>query len=912
MRCSLLGRYIILDKATEIGFMIHDECADRVEVGSSDVSGSGSEASSQASRPLRRASWEVPFDQIDCRPKIYHPGGIFEELYPLPSELLRDSRAQSWGNVFDSCSSHKTVWDLLRQSGGAGLTYIFPSKGQRPWSPPIGYQCVYESYFGESYFGDHTKLWFPIPRLITSYAFRRDIAICQLLNGSLRIAVMLMVMAAEIDVSMSVRVFEELTFTKAEPHGIFSVKMRSSYNVLAGNPNKTKDWQRSYFYIKSDEHAFSEPPGDDYRVLWNKTLVRHPNTIAYPEKFFESAQAIAAHSHLRWPDLSREWIRRQEARIARVDWESRVPVVLGPRKSHMSLFTRKQQKLLDEARKMDGVPDLSALLKGKLQLLSKKSIPADVQGSTNFDAGRASKEGAPGLVDKDVGAEPPASSPKKKKKSKKSRRKATEELPLEEIASLDETYEGLEARKEERGRKRPYEGATSSVDHGEASAVGRESTKGGSVESDRSEAAPEDHPRKKKKKGSIEAEPRPSDVETGLVEVVAGCSVSLETPPEEREVSARGSDPVASERFVPDPSARKGSRSEGSTVRRRKIEFPDRVEFSYNETTPLILNPLRCAKLTRQIRGGTKEMPQLDDLYFKTKYIDAASSRARKEKTELVEERDAAVDKLIRERQRLRDSRGLEVTRERERVEAAMAEKASRRFDRVRDHFTRLEAFEKAKNLYGQASGTKKCLEVMKASGMEIPQEMIDVFAEQEKLYEVEVMKLRVEPLSDSDLTLSPMVLPSRFVVDRFRTSFDPHGSNVNLIGPEMASWLVTSLEVVEEPSEEPLVDVTSIPTEHVKSPMGSGLDERPENENLEGFPGKDDLEMGDTLVREEETENVGIEDLVLVSDSSSEGREDEEKEDDGIEETSLPRSAEEEDPTAAATKGPDDQDFVP
>ena len=119
------------------------------------------------------------------------------------------------------------------------------------------------------------KLWFPIPRQITSYAFRRDITICQLLNGSLCIAVMLMVMAAEIDVSMSVRVFEELTFTKAEPHGIFSVKMRSSYNVLTGYPNKPKNWQRSYFYIKSDEHAFSEPHGDDYRVLWNKTLGRY-------------------------------------------------------------------------------------------------------------------------------------------------------------------------------------------------------------------------------------------------------------------------------------------------------------------------------------------------------------------------------------------------------------------------------------------------------------------------------------------------------------------------------------------------------------------------------------------------------------------------------------------------------------
>ncbi|WZZ58862.1 hypothetical protein YC2023_058969 [Brassica napus] len=219
-------------------------------------------------------------------------------------------------------------------------------------------------------------------------------------------------------------------------------------------------------------HALFEYPNGVFLVV----AVHDPNTIAYPEKFFESAQAIAAHSHLRWPDLSREWIKRQEARIARgeftglsprssiknlvslpffftVDWESRLPVVLGPRKSRLSLFTRKQHKLLDEARKMDGVPDLSALLKGKLQLLSKKSIPADAQGSTSSDAGRTFKEGAPVLVDKDVGAEPPALSPKKKKKSKKPKRKATEELPLEEIASLDETSEGLEARKGERGRK---------------------------------------------------------------------------------------------------------------------------------------------------------------------------------------------------------------------------------------------------------------------------------------------------------------------------------------------------------------------------------------------------------------------------------------------------------------------------
>ncbi|KAH0859086.1 hypothetical protein HID58_087347 [Brassica napus] len=577
-------------------------------LGSSDVSGSGSEASSQASRSLRRAGREIPFDQIDCRPTIYHPGGIFEELGPLPSELLRDPRAQSWGN------------------------------------------------------------------------------------------------------------------------------------------------------------------------------------------------AIAAHSHLRWPDLSREWIRRQEARIARADWESRRPVVLGPRKSRLSLFTRKQQKLLDEARKMDGVPDLSALLKGKLQLLSKKSITADVQGATSSDAGRASKEGAPGLVDKDVGAEPPASSPKKKKKSKKARRKATEELPLEEIASLDETSEDLEARKGERGRKRPYEGATSSIDRREAPAIGREGATRGSAESDRSEAAPEDRPRKKKKKKSVEAEPRPSDAETGLVKVVVGEDVSLETPPEEREVSARGSDPVTGERSIPDPSARKGSRSEGSTARRKKIEFPDRVEFSYNETTPLILNPLRCAELTRQIRGGTKEMPQLDDLYFRNEYIDAASSRARSDGSMnfLVEKYDSALKQTM--------------------IQLGSSEKLAQ---------TRLKVIERVRAEHKKAN--EKAAE------------------------EKEILR-------------------------------------------------------------------------------------RPENENLKGFPGKDGLEIGNTLVREGETKNVGVEDPVLASDSSSEGREDGEEDNDGIEEASLPRPAEEEtiyeagdtdvppcpvvdslasiptraeDPTAAATKGPGDQDSV-
>ena len=231
--------------------------------------------------------------------------------------------------------------------------------------------------------------------------------------------------------------------------------------------------------------------------------------------------------------------------------------------------------------------------------------------------------------------------------------------------------------------------------------------------------------------------------------------------------------------------------------------------------------------------------------------LEQTAATLEKEKAELLEERDAAVEKLIKERQRLK---------ERERVQAAMTDKANRCFGRVRDYFTRLDAFGKAKNLYGQASGMRKCLEMIKDSGTEIPQEMIYVFVEQEKLHMAVATKLRVDPLSDSDLTLSPLVLLSRFVEDRFRAPFDPYGSNADLIGLEMASQLITSRKITEEPSEEPMVDITSAPTEHAKVPGKDTFEECPEKDNLEESPEKDNPETDGILVREEGTENAGTE----------------------------------------------------
>ncbi|KAF2556036.1 hypothetical protein F2Q68_00017188 [Brassica cretica] len=246
--------------------------------------------------------------------------------------------------------------------------------------------------------------------------------------------------------------------------------------------------------------------------------------------------------------------------------------------------------------------------------------------------------------------------------------------------------------------------------------------------------------------------------------------------------------------------------------------------------------------------------------------LEQTAAALEKEKAELEEERDAVVETLVKERQRLRDSRIQEVTRERVKVQTAMADKSTRCFGRVRDHLAHLDAFEKAKNLYGQASGTSKCLEVIRDNGTEIPQEMINIFIEQEKLHEAEVARLRLDPLSESDLTLSLLNLPSKFVSEEFMATLDPYGSNVGLIGSESASQLITSREVVEDQSRELAVDVISAPTERV-----AAMEEK--------SPEKENHETGDILIQEGGTENVGPEDHVLISDISSERREDEEGE---------------------------------
>ncbi|KAL0846948.1 hypothetical protein Bca101_020194 [Brassica carinata] len=126
-----------------------------------------------------------------------------------------------------------------------------------------------------------------------------------------------------------------------------------------------------------------------------------------------------------------------------------------------------------------------------------------------------------------------------------------------------------------------------------------------------------------------------------------------------------------------------------------------------------------------------------------------------------------------------------------------MTDKFGRCINRVRDYLARRAESEKEQNLAGQASGTRKCLEMIKQEGFGITQELIDVFIDQERVHNAAVAELAVGELPEEDLVLSPLVLPNLFLNEEFLAEHDPYGSNDGLVGSETASLL-------REPSDIP------------------------------------------------------------------------------------------------------------
>ncbi|WZZ13755.1 hypothetical protein YC2023_106844 [Brassica napus] len=178
--------------------------------------------------------------------------------------------------------------------------------------------------------------------------------------------------------------------------------------------------------------------------------------------------------------------------------------------------------------------------------------------------------------------------------------------------------------------------------------------------------------------------------------------------------------------------------------------------------------------------------------------------KQRKEKADLEAKMAAELLRHSEEMDRLRKSRKYEVTHERIRVLIAMIAKAEKRFHRISLREDKRDKYDDARCLYSQAFGTRKCLEQIKASGVEIPQETIDFFAGQERHYEEEAERLEVKEIPAEDLRLSPLVLESRFLIEEIWRQLDPFGSNIGLIDSEAAIALRTPLADRDPRSADP------------------------------------------------------------------------------------------------------------
>ncbi|KAF3527248.1 hypothetical protein DY000_02039030 [Brassica cretica] len=356
---------------------------------------------------------------------------------------------------------------------------------------------------------------------------------------------------------------------------------------------------------------------------------------------------------------------------------------------------------------------------------------------TTKDFEQSQRDGGSSRLERKLGVIGPESKKETTGKAKKRAAEGEQSGSLEKNAPLEEAPSSADASKVSRkkkkkkdGKKRPREDP--SIGQHETPAVVGEDDMETPVQTGSTRESPEERPKKKVKKKTVEE---------GLEDPSRSGGKASGSRGEPRNESP------SSERLAPSLVVRKDARSEGSLPKNGRIESPDRVEFLYDVKTPLVLNPLQCAELTRQILGGTRELPPIGDVYFKDEYIDAASvskrlsvierlraenkkasdkvaeekevlrakfeelegklkadrlaknemmrekthlerngSALEKEKAELEGERDAVVETLVKERQRLRDSRIREVTCERVRVQTAMGDKSTRCFGRVLEY----------------------------------------------------------------------------------------------------------------------------------------------------------------------------------------------------------------------------------
>ncbi|KAF8109086.1 hypothetical protein N665_0103s0040 [Sinapis alba] len=239
---------------------------------------------------------EVKFTLADFLPMRWTRTDLeFDEEIDLEQErTLSAKKKQNWVNHFPTKSTFKTVRRLIFQTNPpAGFSFLIPAEHQSPWTPPSGYACVYESWFINS------SVWWPLPEFLTTYCFRRKIALGQYTTNGIRIMVTLTVLAAELGIRMSVHLHD------------------TKYHREDGILLRKDDPQVQRDHREAVESELLEPP-----------LLLHPLSKwsqGGSQSFLEEVEAIRTLSHQHWQYISEARIQAALNRINRVEIPSKIP-----------------------------------------------------------------------------------------------------------------------------------------------------------------------------------------------------------------------------------------------------------------------------------------------------------------------------------------------------------------------------------------------------------------------------------------------------------------------------------------------------------------------------------------------------------------------------------------------------------
>ncbi|XP_048612350.1 uncharacterized protein LOC125586360 [Brassica napus] len=598
----------------------------------------------------------------------------------------------------------------------------------------------------------------------------------QLMNGAIRIAVALMVMAAEIDVSLTVRIFEELTQVQPKPNGLYSVQMRSGLNVFTSPLIKTKRWQRSYFYVKADDAGFVDPLEVDRRVLWSSSIGRSSCVdlflvvgliltfllnFSFLQLVIQTPLVLGTlfggtYRRLSCSDpksgrtlTAKEFVVNEDAsltvRLFYIFFFYFSSLLDQSIDCHYlflffflyifpSLFVlavdwaadipceepkgKKRLKLPIMGTPSRVYPDYSEILAAQLRDANfGPSVNMDGTGSAVADTS-IDRAPAPVIITVDSGVEGPVDvrPPKKKRKRTKSSKEVTADPPLDgdETEAAQTQLEPMGGDEVEEGDEvAPIEGFTGPP---EDESSGGEAREPGEV-----------------------TRPIDGGMQTTLsVSEFAFADKFAESLRADAEAAARKNALVMEYEKALQKLTLDLKEAEG-TIKVKEAGLEAARKEKHDRDKEL------AAERGRYSRERRQAIQTAADLEEELETARDIISRLEAEKVEELEKTKRAMD-------RTRQSRNRELLSERSCVVAA----ANRRFDKFRKYIADRDEKEEKRLLHGTALGTLDALSLLETKGLSVPQQLKDLLTANEEKFRKEVENVSVEVIAERDLALSP------------------------------------------------------------------------------------------------------------------------------------------------------------